>query len=116
MVCEARERKKFEVWREQKQEQKQKDASGFNFRKDVNAEGQQMFSRLQQKLEAHIKALEDLKKKLSAATGEDEKARLRKEIEDLEKEIQGFEDTMDELLKFVQDAQRRTISTPTKEK
>ncbi len=113
MPCYPRERKKFEIWRQTKQEQKQKGDGGFNFRKEVNDPGQDMFARLKQKLDDHIKALEDLKKKLREATSESEKARLKKEIEDLEREVQGYEDTMDDLLKFVQDVARRTINAPS---
>ena len=114
MPCYPRERKKFEIWRQKKQEQKQKGEAGFNFRREVNDESSDMFARLKQKLDDHIKALEDLKRKLRETTSESEKARLRKEIEDLEKEIQGYEDTMEELIEFVRDVEKRTISIPKK--
>ncbi len=113
MPCYPRERKKFEIFRQKKQEQKQKGDGGFNFRKEVNDEGQEMFARLKQKLDDHIKALEDLKRKLREATSESEKSRLEKEIEDLEKEVQGYEDTMRDLLEFVRDMERRTINSPS---
>lgn len=114
MPCEPRERKKFEVWRQEKQEQKQKENIGFNFRKEVNNEGNEIYNRLKSKLDDHIKALDDLKKKLSEATSELEKDRLRKEIDELEKELQGFEDTIRDLMEFVRDVERRTISIPNK--
>ena len=113
MPCYPRERKKFEIWRQKKQEQKQKGDTGFNFRKEVNDEGSEMFARLKQKLDDHIKALEDLKRKLREATSESEKARLRKEIEELEKEVQGYEDTMEDLMEFARDLERRTLSIPS---
>ncbi len=112
MPCYPRERKKFEIWRQKKQEQKQKGDGGFNFRKEVNDEGNETYERLKKKLDDHMKALEDLRRKLREATSESEKARLRKEIEDMEKEVEGYEKTIDDLMEFVREVERRTISIP----
>lgn len=114
MPCYPRERKKFEIWRQKKQEQKQKGNTGFNFRKEVNDEGNETYERLTKKLDDHIKALEDLMRKLREATSESEKARLRKEIEAMEKEVEGYEKTLDDLFEFVRDVERRTLSIPNK--
>lgn len=116
MPCYPRERQKFEVWRTNKQEQRQKNESGFNFRRETDDEAAEMFARLKKKLDEHIRTLENLKRKLRGATSEEEKARLRKEIDALEKEIQGYEDTMEELTEFVREVERRTISLPIEKK
>lgn len=115
MPCYPRERQKFEIWRRNKQEQKASGGEGFNFRKELDDEGNTSYERLKKKLDDHLKALEDLRRKLRESTSESEKARLRKEIEDLEKEVQGYEDTIEELIQFVRDVGRRTIGVPSRD-
>lgn len=111
MPCYERERQRFEVWKTNVQTQSSSGGS-FNTKKQREDEAAEFFARLKQKRDDHLKALSELRRKLKEATSEYEKDRLRKEIDDLEDEIGGFEDTMEQLVEFMRDMERRTVNIP----
>lgn len=117
MPCFFREKQRFEIWSEEVQKS---NSSGPGLpteeKKKREDEASELFQRLKKKKDEHIKALEELRKKLRQASTESEKARLRKEIEELEDEIDGFNDVVEKLVEFTRDLERRTITTKVDKK
>jgi hypothetical protein len=115
MPCFERERKKFEVVRNETQQLRQRGEIPYDKQDEKRKAIEELYARMKQKLDEHQKALERLKKRLREATSQQERDQIEKEIAELEKELAGMHDTLEDMVEFMRDLERRTISLPAKE-
>lgn len=117
MPCEARMRQKFEVIRQEVDELRKANSGELPFEKKDEKQRalEDLYVKTKQKLDEHMRELEKLRKRLRETTSELEKARLQKEIEELEGEVEKFKDTLEQMVEFMRDLERRTISQPSQQ-
>jgi len=109
MPCCEMKMRMFEVIKE---ESKQSSSGG---NEELKRRTEDLYGDVKKKLEDHIKALERLRKKLREATSETEREQIKKDIADLEGEIEKYQDMMEEMIEFMKDMERRRITVPNRD-
>ena len=115
MPCTVREIKKFNVIKEEVQELQKQGEIPFDKKQEKQRAIEDLYARMREKYNSHAKELENLKKRLREATSQQEKDQLAKEIAELEKELANLHDAMEQMVEFMRDLDRRTISAPAKQ-
>ena len=116
MPCFNRERKKFEIIKEEVQQMQKAGAIPSDVKDEKRKAIEELYARAKEKYESHKKELERLKKRLREAKSELERAQLEKEIAELEKELEGYHGSFEDMSDFIRDLERRTVNAPSQER
>jgi multidrug resistance efflux pump len=112
MPCYPQRRKKFEILKEEVRQAQSHGTATFTQREEWRRRTELLYDEVKKKIEDHEKELALLLAKLRAATSEEEKARLKRLIDELEAELEEYKDMLQQLVEFMRDLERRTISAP----
>jgi archaellum component FlaC len=114
MPCYARTKRQFQILKEEISEMRKSGEIPYEKQQEKQRAIEDLYAKLKEKYDSHSKELDRLKRKLKEATSAWEKEQLEKEIAELEGELEGMHNSMQELIDFMRDIERRTISVPTK--
>lgn len=115
MPCSGQKRKKFEILKDEVRNVQAQGNATFTKREDWQRRTEILYADVKRKIEDHERELAKLLRKWREATSEEEKARLKRLIDELEDELNAYRDMLEELVEFMRDLERRTISAPAQQ-
>lgn len=114
MPCYERNKQKWQIVKEEINQLRQKgEAPNYEQKERYRKSIEELYAKLKESLESHDKERERLLKRLKDPNlTEAEREEILKELSELDKELAGMHDTLEQMLEYMRDMERRTISTP----
>jgi len=106
---------RFEIVKSEIEEMRSKGEMPYDQKEQKRKAIEDLYAKLKESYDTHSKELERLKKRLKDATSELEREQILKEMAELEKELAGMHSALEDLVEYMRDLDRRTVSQPQKD-